>query len=1528
MYSQTAYINRLFFLIVFICLFSSPALSNQEQGTSAIQGEPSVSSKITLTKEEKTFIQSHPVIRFGTNYRWAPNVIKKDDGTIEGFDIDLIKLINERAGTNIQIVVGRWSEMVEQAKDLKIDGLAISAASKEREPFFNFSKPYSSVFPAFVVTATSKLKIDGINDLAGKSIAILKGNQFSLNLLSKYPSINVIELPSEVDAITLVVEGKADAAIVPTTAFYKHYKKFGRHITIGHVATDYPIDIVYSIRKDWPELLSIINKSLASVSPETINSFFSRWYGYNPASFKIDKKLLSPPAKAQIKLSKEERTFLKAHPTIRLGTDETWEPFVIKGADGTLKGLDVDFIRYINETTGANIQLVTGQWADMVSKAKSHEIDGVVTSAPLKERAPYFNFSDVYISEFALIIVRSDSTLKITKLGDLSGKTVAIQKGNEFYSSLLKPYPDIHIIEAVSETESVEMMLEGKADAAISGTSAYSTQIKKFLRTIKIAHVIDERPLDLVYSIRKDWPELLSIINKSFASIPRKTSDSIFSRWFGYNPGDFRVDKDRLEKPPPIIFSEEEQRWLNKNQIVRARVSNNPPFHFFKKEPLGISVEYLKIAAKQAGFKVEYITGIPWGDALEQIKNHEKLDLILSLKKTPERQKFITFTEDYLDWPWVIFTRKDSGFIGSMQDLFDKTVAVERGYVIQKILADEYPNIKLLEKEVPVNALQSLALGEVDAYVGNLMIGSYIIKTKGLDNIKIAAPTPFENHSLAMGIRDDWPELAGIINKVLATLTPQEHAAINDEWLPPIRYEYGISPADIVKWVLGISSISLLIIVIILGSNKKLAKEITVRKQAEDALQESERELAIRNRIAEIFLTTSDDKIYFELLQVVLKAMESPFGTIAYINEHGDRVVPVLTRDIWKECEVEDVDMVFPREKWSGIWGRCLINKETVSSSGPFNVPKGHIPITNAMAVPIIHQEEVIGNFMVSNKTTDYGEKDKELLETIADHIAPILQAKLLNDRHEKERKQAEDALQESEQQYRTLGETISYGAWITDATGYCTYVSPSFLEMVDMTMEQVQEFGWLHLLPLEDIEPTKEHWLQCVQTGEYFEREHRFRGKDGNFRNVLAIGRPIKDDTGKIVKWVGLNLDITKRKQAEKEREQLQSQLRQATKMQAVGTLAGGIAHEFNNMLGIIVGGVDIARDEVSSDSFARTQLDRVLKASLRATDLVKQILMFSRETMDQKHVPLNLAHSLRETLEFIKSSIPSSIAINTQIDTCNPVQGDPSEISQIIINLCANAVWAMKERGALGIRLEQIDLGSKEVKKHPEIKAGQYLKLSVSDTGKGMDSETKEQALNPFFTTKEVGQGTGMGLAIVDGIMGSHKGFVTIDSEVGKGTTFHLYFPTIKDVPVEMEHTVDDTKKTARIPVGNERILFVDDEEIYAEAEKDILESLGYSVTIETNSKEALEIFRAAPREFDLVITDQIMPHFSGYELAKELLVIRPDIPIILCTGFSTQINEEKAESIGIREFVMKPFEKKDIALLVRKVLDREIA
>jgi nitrogen-specific signal transduction histidine kinase/ActR/RegA family two-component response regulator len=391
----------------------------------------------------------------------------------------------------------------------------------------------------------------------------------------------------------------------------------------------------------------------------------------------------------------------------------------------------------------------------------------------------------------------------------------------------------------------------------------------------------------------------------------------------------------------------------------------------------------------------------------------------------------------------------------------------------------------------------------------------------------------------------------------------------------------------------------------------------------------------------------------------------------------------------------------------------------------------------------------------------------------------------------------------------------------------------------------------------------------------------------------------------------LGIARDITERKR-------LEERILQAQKMESIGNLAGGIAHDFNNILSAVMGYTELALNAAEKDTALYSYLEEVFHAGDRARGLVRQILTFSRQT-EHERKPMQVKLIAKEALKFLRASLPATIEIRQDIQSDSLVMADPTQIHQVFMNLCTNAEHAMREKGGvLAVKLTDVEFDEDSAGDHPGLKPGKFLELKVSDSGHGISPNLLDRIFDPFFTTKEKGEGTGMGLAVVHGIVGSHGGTIAASSEPGRGSAFTVYLPVIEK---RME---PQTMEERPIPTGTERILFVDDEPALGDIGKQTLESLGYKVTTRTSGIEALELFKAKPGGFDLVITDMTMPNMAGDNLAKELIRINPQIPIILCTGYSTRIDQKKAAKIGIRSFVSKPVLKKDLAESIRKVLD----
>lgn len=510
--------------------------------------------------------------------------------------------------------------------------------------------------------------------------------------------------------------------------------------------------------------------------------------------------------------------------------------------------------------------------------------------------------------------------------------------------------------------------------------------------------------------------------------------------------------------------------------------------------------------------------------------------------------------------------------------------------------------------------------------------------------------------------------------------------------------------------------------------------------------------------------------------------------------------------------------------------------------------------------------------------------------------------------------KKMEQSLRESEEKYRLAMEVTSDGLWDWDIPTGDVHYSPAWYRILGETIDQ-HISSWKSRLHPEERDAVFQSIANHLDgKSNNWSHEHRLKTSSGRWKWVLGRGSVIsRNINGKPLRMIGTIIDIDERKL-------LESQLTQAQKMEAIGTLAGGIAHDFNNILGSIIGYTELSLMKAQGDDRQKNYLEQVMKASERAKNLVDQILVFSRQR-EQERKPVNVKIIVEEALKLLRASLPSTIEIRQSFSSDSLiVSADPTQIHQIIMNLCTNAAHAIHENvGVMDISVTGLEVSHEMSFIDPDFNTGSYVHLSVSDSGYGIDPSIMDKIYDPFFTTKKMGEGTGLGLSVVYGIVKKYEGVITVKSKLGEGTTFDIYLPRIA-----AESSVGKEEGNQNLFGGTERIFIIDDEEDLAGVLQKYLASIGYDAASSTSSLDALERFRENPHRYDLIVTDMTMPHMTGLTLSREILAIRPDIPIILCTGYDKSITREEANQQGIKEFALKPVNPKMLAGLIRRILD----
>ncbi|MDD5222425.1 MAG: PAS domain S-box protein [bacterium] len=707
------------------------------------------------------------------------------------------------------------------------------------------------------------------------------------------------------------------------------------------------------------------------------------------------------------------------------------------------------------------------------------------------------------------------------------------------------------------------------------------------------------------------------------------------------------------------------------------------------------------------------------------------------------------------------------------------------------------------------------------------------------------------------------------------------------------------------------------------------ARDITERKAAQLRLEQVNRALRMLSDCNQALVrATSEEDLLREVCRILVETGGYKMAWVGFaLSDQEKTIKPVATAGM-EDGYLEKAKITWAdSERGGGPTGACFrtgrtcVTQDIIANPemAPWRADALARGYRSSAALPLLADGRAIAVLNIYASDPDAFHDEEILrLEEMAGDLAFGLEALRTRDKHYR----VQTALSESEARYRTIIESMAEGVILYDAQGRIFTCNKSAEEILGLSLGEIAgrtSFDPIWRMIREDGSPfpaatrpgnvTLKTGQPCVNVimGVY--------RSDGNLRWVSANSEPVfRTGESKPYLVVATFHDIT-------EQRSLETQLRQVEKLEAVGRLAGGIAHDFNTILGTVMGYADMTLADIPEGSRPYRNLQEILEASQQGKQIVKQLNAVGRPAGEEMKT-LALGPLIQESLDLIKVLLPAQVEVHCRLEArSDQVRVNPTQMNQVLMNLCTNASEAMgKTGGRLGINLSAVELDAEAGSHYPDFQPGPFLKLRISDTGPGMDPATLERIFDPYFTTKRSGAGTGLGLAIVQRIIREHRGFIEVKSRPGQGTVFEILLPKLPPGPAP------DSPAAGPVIGGTERILLVDDEERFTRLTRQMLESLGYTVVAENDGLKALEFFLSQPESFDLVITDQIMPRIKGTELAREMKSVRPDLPVILYTGYGEKTISEDAREAGINELIFKPIVTRDLALAVRKILDRE--
>lgn len=776
-----------------------------------------------LTPVEHAWLSEHFTVRVGSDANWPPIEFVDAGGNLRGLSAAYLKLVSERLGLNLQTHTDlSWPGILDHAYAGKLDLISAVSKSPERDQYLDFTYPYYSV-PYFIYVRDGDSRITNLSHLEGMTVAVERDFHLHEELAERYPAINLNVVGDTQSALEAVAFGRVDAYIgTPAVANWLiEQNELKNAVPVATVPGLGKSELRIGVRKDWPILTTALNKALASVTPEEHRAIRRRWLGQS-----------SIDADHGLKLTRAEKAWLADHPQIRIGVDPAYAPYSFKASDGEYRGVAPDYIAHIGEMLGVEMQMLPNlDWPQILQGSRDRTVDVIATATKTEDRESFLDFTSVYIPT-PLVIMTQVGKSDISNPRDLIGRRVALVEGYSSGLRVLREYPGVDAMMVATPLDGLQAVATGEADAYVGvlGINIYLSS-KHGITNLQVAG-----PYELVedgqrFGVRNDWPELATILDKALKAIPETEKLRIMRKWVPITVATSTAG----DVTPRLELTDTERRWLAEHPELRLGIDPSwEPIEFATEdgEYRGISAEFMRRVGDMLDVEMRHMPNLNWQQVIDAAKQ-QRVDLLPAITPSSERSEFLDFTQTYLHFPLVVFTRKDVPLISGLADLSGKWIAVEKGYVAEELLHRDHPDLELWPVDTTEQALQSLVLGEVDAYVGNLTLGSYLIDKRGFGNLKVAAPTPYAN-DLAIGVRKDWPILTTILNKALAAIDDNERRVIRQESLA-IRYDVGVDYTLLWRVIAGAAVILLLSFLWVAQMRRQKVALAAAKNEAEKA---------------------------------------------------------------------------------------------------------------------------------------------------------------------------------------------------------------------------------------------------------------------------------------------------------------------------------------------------------------------------------------------------------------------------------------------------------------------------------------------------------------------------------------------------------------------------------------------------------------------------------------------------------------------------------------------------------------------
>ncbi len=1326
------YLNyKILIKIILICTLASVFIPLSSMAGSDI-------AMIKLTISEKAWFEKHPKINIGIMNNWPPLNFVDEYGKPNGIGVDYLNVINNRLGGVLVIEPAPFKDNYDKVQNKTLDALMDITPKKEREVFFEFTKPYLSI-PHVIVGRKTGQKYQSEDDLKGETVALEKGYYNITYFRKNYPEIDIKEYDSTGWALDAVSRGEADAyAGNRAVANYIIEKELLANLSIHGILNKSPVILTIGVRKDWPILATILDKALASISNEEKHAIHRKWIEA------IEEK---------INLTDEEKKWLKRHKIIRIGVDPLFAPFEIVTADNKYKGIGANYIRLIEKRIGLKMELVPDlSWKEVINKTKKREIDLLPCIGVTEARKKFLLFTEPYLSFPRVIITRVDSDEK--NLDNIKTLKVAVQENSSHHGFIkeqtkVKPY----LFDTFQEAMHALSMGEVEAVVGNLAVATYTIQTQN-LTNLKIAKYVSKEPFPLAIAVRKDWPELVSILNKALDSISKESQFNLINEWI-----DIDYATNLLPYLNKIKLSAREKTWLEKHKEVRLGIDPSwPPFDFVDELGVhqGISSDYVSRVQSMLDVNITPQKGLSWAEMMDEAKRGN-IDIIPSIVQTKERSEYLLFTKPYLEIPNVLVTKDDMPIIGHLSEMNGKKIAVVRGFAIEEKLKTDFPDIIQIRVNNFEEALKLVSSGVADGAIDTFASIKHSIQKTGLKNLRISATTPY-TILLRFAVRKDWPEMVTILDKALATITDTEKKDIQDKWTN-LMVRTKTDWTVIWKVITYALTVLILLIGIFIVWNRKLERAVYERTIE---LNESEKRLNHAQSIAHVGSWRYD------------------IATNTYsASDESYRIFGLEPQSIVEPDSKFVLSLLHPddREGFETAMHNAILHNK------PYN-------IEYRIIMPDGTSKYVISNGVVhrlANGTPEY------LSGTLQDIT---------------EQKKASDVLRQSEENLKRGEQLAHIGTWNFDVLSNKLGWSDGVYRIFGLKPQEINSSYkvFLERVHPDDREFVNNAYLDSIKNKKPYDIEHRIILQSGRVRIVREICDTLYDDNGNPIHSTGTVQDITEKKLVEQELQKAHDELEEKVKERTrelekanirlkeldrlKSMFIASMSHELRTPLNSIIGFTGIILQGMSGDisDEQREQLEMVYISAKHLLTLITDVIDISKIEAGKIEAFVEefmLCDIIDEAVLNLKTQIEKkglSLEINAPDDLV--MKTDGRRLLQCIINYISNAVKFTPE-GMVTISAREFD---------------DMVEIKVKDTGIGIKKEEIPRLFSSFVRLdsplKTTVPGTGLGLYLTKKLaIEVLSGEVSAKSVYGEGATFKI------TIPKELKNRLQEIKPTQKI-------------------------------------------------------------------------------------------------------------------------------